>query len=96
VTVLILNFDIIWRFVIKCLNVTVYHITHNQKQARLEVSTRHVSYITYVGMYQGYNLTSNTFYIREINSLLNSAANIIVAVWTRSAVYNAGYINFLD
>ena len=55
-----------------------------------------MSYITYVGRYQGYNLTSNTFYIYEINSHLNSAANIIVAVWMRSAVYNAGYINFLD
>ena len=91
-TVLIFNFDIIFRFDIKSLNVTVYQITHNQKQARLEVSRRHVSYITYVGGYQGYNLTSNTFYIHEINSHLNSAGNIIVAVWTRSAVY----INFLD
>jgi len=66
VTVLILYFDIGWRFVIKCLNVTVYHITRNQKQACSKVSRRRVSNIIYVGRYQGYNLTSSTFYVYEI------------------------------
>jgi len=76
VTVLILNFDIGCRFVIKCLNVTVYHITRNQKQASLEVSRRHVSNITYFSRYQGYNLTSSTFYIYEIKVSNYSASTV--------------------
>ena len=75
-TVLILNFDIGWRFVIKYLNVTVYHITRNQKEACSEVSRRHVSNITYVGRYQGYNLTCSTFYIYKIKVSNYSASTV--------------------